>query len=385
VTHHLDTVRLGATGTAWRGEVGRGGEIVDALDWWIAADDRWHDPPREPSVRQRRLRGAPVVETKVKVPGGDVVQTVYVVPDDGGLTVVHVANESPSPCAIAFAPRRLLSSRLPTDIPDGSPVPPNAVAYPLPHRQTLTVAIAHDGRVGGAVPAVPSAEQVAAGWAAHCARGMRVETDDDAMAAGFVTARSTIVLDGPDVAGIDAAERLLRSVEWVRLGEPAEPLVDMVASDASIVARDVRDRSHLAALRAAREVLRVAGETRAVQDLDAIIERTGSIAGAVTDDLASPLDPAAAAGRWLAARRSEIVADDGARIALFPIGVAPGRNVAVHDVPLERGRVSAAIRWHGDRPALLWDATGDVTITVPSLDRAFSTDSSSGEALLSNR
>ena len=36
-----------------------------ALDWYVAADDRWHNPAQEPSVRQTRRAGVPVVETRL--------------------------------------------------------------------------------------------------------------------------------------------------------------------------------------------------------------------------------------------------------------------------------------------------------------------------------
>ena len=43
------------------------------LDWWIGADDRWHVPGREAAVRQTLVDGMPVVQTSMRVPGGDAV------------------------------------------------------------------------------------------------------------------------------------------------------------------------------------------------------------------------------------------------------------------------------------------------------------------------
>ena len=48
-----------------------------SLDWWIGADDRWHLPGREPAVRQQLVSEAPVVETLVRIPGGDAVHRAY--------------------------------------------------------------------------------------------------------------------------------------------------------------------------------------------------------------------------------------------------------------------------------------------------------------------
>ena len=42
-----------------------------SLDWWIGAEDRWHLPSREVAVRQSLAAGMPVVETALRIPGGD--------------------------------------------------------------------------------------------------------------------------------------------------------------------------------------------------------------------------------------------------------------------------------------------------------------------------
>src|SRR5581483_8275237 len=79
-----------------------------SLDWWIGADDRWHFPSRETAVRQSLVDLSPVVETSMRVPGGDAVQRVYAaVPPGGGddLVVVEIENRSPTPFAVALAVR----------------------------------------------------------------------------------------------------------------------------------------------------------------------------------------------------------------------------------------------------------------------------------------
>src|SRR5207244_5336953 len=50
-----------------------------SLDWWVGADDRWHLPSRETGIRQRLVGNAPVVETVMRVPGGEVAHRVYAV------------------------------------------------------------------------------------------------------------------------------------------------------------------------------------------------------------------------------------------------------------------------------------------------------------------
>ena len=58
----------GVAGGSWRADVTPWGAIepwdgTPRLDWYVAADDRWHVPSREPAVRQVRLSGTAVVET----------------------------------------------------------------------------------------------------------------------------------------------------------------------------------------------------------------------------------------------------------------------------------------------------------------------------------
>ena len=76
-----------------------------SLDWWIGADDRWHVPSREPSVRQSLVRDTPVVETVMRVPGGDAVHRVYAVPGEEPWVVVEITNSTSIPFAVAFAVR----------------------------------------------------------------------------------------------------------------------------------------------------------------------------------------------------------------------------------------------------------------------------------------
>lgn len=77
-----------------------------SLDWWIGADDRWYYPSREATVRQRRIGFGPVIETSVRIPSGDAIQTVYAVNAGGrDVTVVEVTNDSPVPVALALAIR----------------------------------------------------------------------------------------------------------------------------------------------------------------------------------------------------------------------------------------------------------------------------------------
>jgi hypothetical protein len=92
--------------------------------------------------------------------------------------------------------------------------------------------------------------------------------------------------------------------------------------------------------------------------------------------------------------RAFVVREEPHALALLPL-VPPawlGQSVDVHELPTAAGRLSFAVRWHGARPALLWeldahdtlaDDAPPVVITAPGLDPGWSTTEAKGEALLS--
>ncbi len=60
-------------------------------------------------------------------------------------------------------------------------------------------------------------------------------------------------------------------------------------------------------------------------------------------------------------------------------------GVEVHDVPTRWGCVSAAVRWHGERPALLWsvdDPRPGLVLRASALDPAWAATDTTGETLL---
>jgi len=96
---------------------------------------------------------------------------------------------------------------------------------------------------------------------------------------------------------------------------------------------------------------------------------------------------------FLAFVRSLLVHEEpGDNPGLVLLGVYPpawlGHGIEVHDAPTFHGRLSYAVRWHGDRPALLWELDRGnrpelpVRLTVPGLDRSWSSTEVRGEALL---
>ena len=101
-------------------------------------------------------------------------------------------------------------------------------------------------------------------------------------------------------------------------------------------------------------------------------------------DLAEP----SAAARLTLGLRAVLLDDRGADIDLVPaLPVAwRGRTIDVLSAPIEGGTLSFGLRWHGPRPALLWevDAESPVQISARSIDPSFSSTESSGETLLAD-
>jgi hypothetical protein len=139
-------------------------------------------------------------------------------------------------------------------------------------------------------------------------------------------------------------------------------------------------------------------------DIDAVAElvdlaRLGE-PGAVADrydDLGTPTgslgyDPGAVAARALAA--VDLAMLDGAEgPVLLPVWPEQwwGRSVEAHGVRTRFGRASFGLRWHGARPAVLWEvlpAEGTdeqapaPVLTCPGLDPSWRGEGWSGEALL---
>jgi hypothetical protein len=366
---------IGTLGSPWRATVTPWGAVAPAdgsspLDWWVAADDRWHAPASEPSRRQYRMLGAPVMETVVGVPGGDIVHRAYAVADGGAAAIVELENRSSLPVAVAFSRPDALTGRplapLPPDAPVGA-----AVAVPLAHRATVRVGLAR-----APTASTPSADQVARGWVAQTETGARFLVPDDGLARAVVAARADALLAG---AAADPIDLVLTARERVRLGEAAEPWVADVAGAAVTIAKGARRQptwAAPAALDAAADVLARAGETTAATDVLAMAARLPP---------GAPVPPDAPGGvRVLAWLERRLLRPANGGIDLLP-GFPPdwaGQGVEVYGASAAGVTVGFALRWHGDRPALLWDLSAPVPLTCGGLDPAWSAVAARGEALL---
>ncbi|HWM19465.1 MAG TPA: hypothetical protein VNO51_07245 [Ilumatobacteraceae bacterium] len=378
----------GVAGGSWRADVTPWGAIEPwdgspRLDWFVAADDRWHVPSREPAVRQQRLSGTAVVETRVRIPTGDAVQRVYSVADAGGLTVVEVENDSTLPIAIAFSGRDgVLTDRPVVAVPiEGIELPPSAFVLPVGHRATTLVAIAHEpSRIARLPAGLPSAAQVVGGWRLITSTASRLELPaadrGEALADAVTAARCELVLGAHPSPAEDPGAFAVAIGELHRIGgmssvDDGDVVADLAEAVAAF-APSAGWRSD-AALDAARRVLAGVGESRAAGDVARIINGRER-----TPRPAMPPD-----GVWCIPWIEEGLIRHG---ALLPYGLPTGwlgANFEVFGLPIgPQSRIDYALRWHGERPAVLWDVTGEpVELTAPLLDPGWRTTAIKGEAL----
>ncbi len=376
---------VGVLGSPRRAEVDQRGAITlpsgVRVDWIVGADDRWHVAAADVAVRQRRRGPAPAVETAMRIPGGDALQRVYAVGGRGDVVVSEFENASPVPFVLGIVVRggRGVGMEGATVLVDGAPtlVAPRAparfaagavgeagaaamsgratdaplrevraaevvVLWPVTHRTVFRLALALDGGLDrSAVPApgaLPSMDEVVAGWVAQLRRGMRVELPDEPLQSTLDAARADALLAATAIARPD--EGLLAALEdW---GFDAE-------------AEAAWQRAGWRARRGARRRRR--------------------------------RDPAGESDDVLAGVRDAVVREHGNVLEVLP---APrphwrGQSLDVRDAPTRIGRLSYSVRWHGEHPALLWEVhepVDGVILRAPALDPEWSSSEPSGEALL---
>jgi hypothetical protein len=218
--------------------------------------------------------------------------------------------------------------------------------------------------------------QVVRGWLALTERASRFTLPDgergSLLAEAITEVRCEIALGSVPRADDDPAGFALALGELVRMGEPPDhwmpELVDAVERLGPTL-----DWDSDVALAAAGRVLAAAGEHRARRDLERIV--------ALRSPSVPPSNPPGGVRSiaWLESR----MATSG---ALLPHGMPGdwfGRSVDVYGVPTTTGSaVSFAIRWHGDRPAVLWEQTGEpIELSAPVVAPEWRTSMAKGEAL----
>ena len=392
-----DATLIGATGSPVRAWVTSCGDVValrdshdtTTLQWFVASEDRWHVPASEASVRQRRIEGTPVVETRVKVPEGDAIQRVWSVPDAGGLTVIEVENASALPFAVAFAGARVLTERPPADVPiRGIELPEGAIVLPVAHKASIRVAIPHDpDRFNTwALPTLAPAMAIVRGWETIVHRASRLVLPDPGLGEAVTSARSDLLLAGPIAVHDDAVGFLLDVAELGRLGDDADAWMPEIVEPIASISRSDDAEVDLA-LRACERLALSANDERAAGDIARIRERRTrdgrvSVSAPAKPSSFSDLRRGGSVGRFVA-QVEQRIADEG---RLLPLGIPRrwlGSNFEVHGVPTgPRSTVGFAVRWHGERPAVLWEQQGPVQLlSAPAVDGDWSSDAASGEAL----
>lgn len=365
---------------------------AETCGWWLAASDKWHDPRTSPSVRQQRIDGTPVVQTKLAVPGGDVVQRVFVVADRGGRLVMHVSNESPEPVAVAVPTREMSSTAAAgASRPQGIDTPEQVMAFPLSHRGNITftwpLALSRFRKTAPIdAGLLPSVDQVVRGWVLTSDRASRVAPE----AAELVAARCEISLmtahEIDELLDADPARGMLTIAERVRMGDNPQEWTSQLADAARRVAKHPQRSpwTSRALVMAARTLL-VASETLAADDVVELWQRTSVSHSSAAED---SVITARAVDRVAAIEQRFVRAVSRTSAAVLPTGVPDawrGVNVEAHGlVASPHHRISLALRWHAANVALLWETDGPpgLSLSAPLVDAKFQTTELQGEALL---
>lgn len=395
-------------GTVDASGVPRLGSYRTSFAWQVAASDRWHDPRSAASIRQRTIDGTPVVETKLAVPGGDIVSRSYAVADQGGALVCEFENRSPAAVVVAVPMRHASTSASGAGTaPQGVEMGGDARAFPLAHSSTVRfawpVSRPRWGRTRRLdVASLASADAVVRGWVNASEKASRVSFAAQALTAARCTMLLASAREIDELFANDPVLAVLCVAERVRMGEPAAAWLSEVALAAEAVARS-RTAAPLAsralssralssrALAAAVRVLSLAGEDRGAHDASMLWDsmlRRGLVDTSHAPDAAamiSPLARAAAEAAAIEERLVRAVSPDEARV--FSDGIASslrGTNFEAHGLPAgPLHRVSLAVRWHGENAALLWEVDGPPGLRLSSGgDARFATSEPRGEALL---
>ena len=375
---------IGVRGSTWRGEVTPHGSLQPAdgsreLDWFIAADDRWYVPRDEPSTRQKWYAGFPVCETRVRIPGGDMIQRVYATADLGGLTVMEFENDSPMPVVVAVTRSDVYTVREPHDTePRGIDLPEGSLLLPVGHKSSTRIALAHANPSSGRLPDdVADHGQVVRGWETACDAASRLTLPDHTVTATVARVRSDILLGiGRDRSTV---------IEEIRLGEHHR---DSVLELVDVVQQRLRAEKRAKTLRwDTPHLLSTAAAAAMMLEDDMAAGDIGNAWLRIADRAVEPLPERMPEGIEAVAWAESVVAigsPSGGECRIFPHGIPEPWWGASFDVRGIVGdpvrRVGFAVRWHGPRPALLWEVSGPAGLVLSHGD--WHSVDASGEALL---
>jgi hypothetical protein len=416
------------------------------LEWGVLAEDRWRLAHDE-RLRRSRVDDTPVYEQWLRVPGGDVILRTGVVNDGvGRALVLEFDNASSSAVMVALAGHRAsVSLQADTEMvlaagepwmqparpagglavggdiwaavaaePGADPVVGDgsaALLIAVPHRQSVRVMVAVEGPM-------PTREQtpaeIAAGWRTVASRALDIELPDAELTEAWRRVICDLIVEAGSNDPLAAAE----AAWWLDLAGMADEAdrgrgVLVAAAENGELTSDAA----VAGLRALAGRDLIVGKRSGIDQLaDVLSAIAGEDLDAETLELTAnalqPTDPRAAkharrlaarvaktevvyrgphsrVGRGAAAVLGSVVAGhmDGRRLQLLPMVAAEwlGQSIDVRGLATAVGSVSFSVRWHGDRPALLWERIGGsdtVELCCPGLDPEWSSTERNGEALL---
>ncbi len=389
---------VGIRSRPWRARVTHEGTVVPddgtaPLSWHVAADDRWYSPSKEPSVRQKWFAGYPVVETRMKVPSGDIVQRTYCIADLGGMVVVEFENESTLPVAIAVTRSDVLTTRPTIDNPpQGIDVPTDSIVLPLAHSATTRIGLLHDRPHSGRLPDdIPGYQDVVRGWESACNVASRISVPDHTLTAGVSAIRCALLLDDLQLLSYvsDKEHDDHRAIELARLGETDDDtIVHVVDAVQRRIKKERRasllawDTPHLMAT--AAWVCEKLGDDLAAADIGRTWLR-------MADTPVAPLPAISPTGLGMIAWVESLLVGahpSGGLCTVLPHGIPEpwwGAHFECHGIVADpRHQLSYAIRWHGERPALLWEMSGEPGIVIAGglMNEQWHSTDMSGETLL---
>ena len=412
-----EALPIGVFGRPAVGRVAPSGRVVFAdgspdLGWHVAADDRWYDPEREVAVRRTDVDGLPIVSTRMRVPGGDVVHTVWCAsgPDARPIVVIDIENDSPMPVAVALTRTDLTVSRpiaargVDADASGSWPAPGLELAsaptvMPIGHRARVRVAVGRDIDLDR----LPDVDAVVRGWTTICDGSSRLVLPD---LEGGVSLVSRVNRAKVAIALADDSEMPWRKTDelagWLidrfhadRMGSTTTPVEDVAGAVERIVRKSRRGRTNplrVAAIRVG--ALWLSGiDERTTGDIDRIVRRAlGMGLGEIAASSRLSVADAECDGALITAVEESLLFWDGGERAIFCVdgigGERLGSSFEAHGLAAPNGaRMSMAVRWHGSNAAILWEteATGSVSSRRLELrcgaDASWSSGEPNGESL----
>lgn len=421
-----------------------------SFEWGVGIGDRWRVAHVDPGARRHRIDDAPVYETRLRVPTGDVVHRVAVANDGvSRVLVIEFENMSSDAVAVALVGRahgvELQATRdavtlggqvwIQPERRAGGAVavsgaqdpwskirrdPPTAavsargdevaagLVMALPHRQTVKFGVVIAGTALSR-PANPA--EIASGWRAVTAETLTIDVADADLGVAWRRILGDLVVqagsDDPrsaaetapilDIAGLDREADRARAVvvssaeSGLLTGSAAVAALRALASRELRIGRD-------SGLNELADVL-VAGASDSLDrdtanQLARALEAGPPRVAADAERLAASVDPnvvyqpstlaATAADRVLGTLIDDSRPD---HIDLLP-EIPPewfSRPIDVRGFGTLWGRMSFSVRWHGHRPALLWERAGshdNVELRCRGIDPSWSSVERQGETLL---